>query len=94
MLKNASVGVAKVFTDITLNKKHQCNHIGTFLHLIQVKVVLFCVISATSYCCFLGSTPFKMVVLVQQLKYAMQKYRCTWTLASVSNEEVCGINIP
>ena len=48
----------------------------TFLYLTQVKAVLFSIISATSYCRFLGSTPSKIAhgSYTQQLKYA--KYRC------------------
>ena len=46
--KNTSSRVAKAFKDITLNKKQQ-DYIGAFLYLIQVKAVLFAVISATCY---------------------------------------------
>ena len=56
-LKNTSSRVAKAFKDITLNKKQQ-DYIGAFLYLIQVKAVLFAVISATSYYQFLGSAHF------------------------------------
>ena len=41
-------------------RSNQQNHIGMFLYLTQVKVVLFAVVSATSYYRFLGSTPFKI----------------------------------
>jgi len=41
--------VAKVFKDIILNENNQQNHIGTFPYLIQVKAVLFTIISGTSY---------------------------------------------
>jgi len=35
-------------------------HIETFLDLIQVKAILFTVISDTFYYSFLGSTPFEI----------------------------------
>jgi len=41
-------------------KNNQHNHIRTFLYLIQVQVVLYAVISATSYYRFRGSTPFEI----------------------------------
>jgi len=58
------------------------SYIGTFLYLIQVKAILFIVISATSYYQFLGSTPFEIVRGI---------------IVSVGNSSqntgVCGINL-
>ena len=51
---------AKAFTDVIVNKNNQHNHIKTFLYLIQVQVVLYAVISASSYYRFRGSTPFEI----------------------------------
>jgi len=53
-------------------KNNQQNHIGMFLYLIQVKAVLFTIISI-----FLGSTPFDIACgsYSQQLKY--MKIQCT-----------------
>ena len=52
-------------------RNNQQNHIRTFLYLIQVKVVPFVIISATSYYQFLGSTPFEITHCSHglQLKY-------------------------
>jgi len=41
-------------------KNNQYNHIRTFLYLIQVQVVLYAVISATSYYRFFDSTSFEI----------------------------------
>ena len=56
-------------------KNNQRNHIGTFLYLTKVKVVLFTVISATSYYQFLGSTPLELArgIYSQQINYAHKK---------------------
>jgi len=48
--------------------KNQQNHVGTFLYLRQIKVVLFVVISATSYYWFLGSTPFEITRSATQIR--------------------------
>ena len=56
--KNASSGLVRAFADIILNTKNEHNNIRMFLYLIQVKAVLFVVISATSYYRFLGYAHF------------------------------------
>ena len=49
ILNNASNRVVMAFTDIILNENYQHNRqIGMVLYLIQVKVVLFAIISGTS----------------------------------------------
>jgi len=49
------------------NFPHTTNRfiIVTFLYLVQVKAVLFSVISVSSYYCFLGSTTFKIAQSIQ-----------------------------
>jgi len=42
-------------------KNNQQDHSGAFLYLIQVKVVLFTIISAASYYWVLSSTPFEVI---------------------------------
>jgi len=84
-------------------KNNQQNHIGTFLYLTQVKVVLFTVISATSYYRFLGSTPMEMArgtgIYSQQINYAhtkiqayVESIRHVWQ--HVHNEEAHVVSIP
>ena len=46
LLINASSRVAKEFTDVAVNENNQHNHTRTFLYLIQVRAVLYAVISA------------------------------------------------
>jgi len=82
-------------------KNNQRNHIGTFSYLIQVGTVLFAVISATSYYCFLGSTPIKITcgIYSQQINHAHVKLQVypesIWHVGQcVHNEEVCGVGIP
>ena len=69
-------------------KRNQHNHIGTFPYLIQVKVVLFAIISATSYYQFLGSTPFEFACS----SYGQQLTHMKWN-RSGSDKEACGISI-
>ena len=52
--------IAKAFTDVIVNKNNQHDHTRTFLYLIQVQVVLYAIISVTSYYRFRGSTPFEI----------------------------------
>ena len=63
-------------------QNNQQNHIGTFLYLTQIKVVLVTIISSTFYYRFLDSTPFEIIVVftVSNLTTCtcMRKYRCTW----------------
>ena len=82
-------------------KNNQQNHIGTFLYLTQVKAVLFIIISATSYCQFLSSGPFKIAsgIYSQQLNYTHVKIQ-TYTESiwhvwqRVHNEEAHRVSIP
>ena len=72
-----------------------------FLYLTQVKVVLFAVISATSYYQFLGSTPFKITcgIYGQQINYMHAKIQVhvesighVWQ--RVQNQEAQGVSNP
>ena len=82
-------------------KNNQRNHIGTVIYLTQVKVVLFTVISATSYYLFLGSTPFEIAcgIYGQQINYVHAKIQAytesIWHIwQHVHNEEAHGVSIP
>jgi len=84
-------------------ENNQQNHIGTFMYMTQVKVVLFAIISATSYYRFLGSTPFEFAcdIYVQQINYVHVKLQAYLYLESiwrvwqhVHNEEPRGVSIP
>ena len=82
-------------------ENNQENHIEMFLYLMQVKAVLFAVISATSYYRFLSSTPFEITrdVCSQQLNYVHVKIQAyvesIWHVwHCVHNEEVRGESIP
>ena len=87
--KMLQAGYLRHFEMLYSTKPNQHNHIGTFLYPIQVKVVLFTTISATSYYQFLGSTPFEFTCSSygQQLTY-MKGNR------SGGDEEAWGISIP
>jgi len=87
-MKNASSKVAKAFKDDIRNEKQSTeSYIGTFLYLIQVKAILFIVISATSYYQFLGSTPFKLVLgIIVSVGNSSQKYRRMWNQSGNDNE--------
>ena len=63
---------------IKFSPQNQQIHIVTLLYLVQVKAVLFAVISVSSYYCFLGSTLFKIaqsIIVLGHTSYAkMQAY--------------------
>ena len=83
-MKNTSSKVAKA---IYATKNNQQNHIGTFLYLIQVKAILFVVISATSYYRFLGSTPFEITRgIIVSVGNSSRKYRCMWNQSGNDKE--------
>jgi len=63
-------------------KNHQRNQIRTCLYLIQVQVVLYAIISATSYYWFCGFTPFE----ITRGTYGQQ---CNW----YSHENISGIDL-
>jgi len=72
---------------IYARKNNQQNHIGTFLCLIQVKAILFVVISATSCYQFLGSTPFEIARgIIVSVGNSSQKYRRMWNQSGNNNE--------
>jgi len=87
--------VAKAFKEVIINEKNQRNHIGM---LTQVKVVLFAVISATSYYRFLSSTPFEIArgIYGHHAHAKMQAYtELIWHVRQcVHNEEARGVSIP
>jgi len=68
-------------------KNNQKNHIGSFMYLTQVKVVLF---SVTSYYWFLGSTPFEIArgIYDQQINYLHVKLQHTQNRSSMSGNVV------
>jgi len=81
-------------------KNDQRNHIGTFMYPTQVQVVLFPVISSTSYYQFLGPTPFEIVrgIYGQQINYTHAKLQVypesIWRVwQRVDNKEAHGVSI-
>jgi len=70
IFKNASNRVSRAFKDVKLNEKQQMES-----YLTQVKVILFAIISATSYYRFRGSTPFEIArgIYGQQINYVHVK---------------------
>jgi len=82
-------------------KNNQWNHIGMFMHLTQVKAVLFAIISATSYYRFLAPplskshvvfTVSKSTMCTQITGIYLESIWCVWQ--HVHNEEARRVNIP
>ena len=71
-------------------KNNQQNLIGSFMYMTQVKVVLYAIISATSYYWFLGSTPFEITrgIYGQQINYVHVKLQHTRNRSSMSGNVV------
>ena len=60
------------------------------MYMTQVKVVLYAIISATSYYWFLGSTPFEITrgIYGQQINYVHVKLQHTRNRSSMSGNVV------
>ena len=96
IFKNASSRVSRAFKDVKLNEKQP-----TESYLTEVTVVLFAVVSATSYYRFLGSTPFEITrgIYDQQINYVHAKLQVylesIWHVwQRVHNKEAWGVIVP